>query len=77
MRANSLLREIPCRSPWAAACDREPARASMIEDDAFSRCVAMGRPAFPDFRTALSAHEVVDACSRGARLGREVSLGEP
>jgi predicted dehydrogenase len=49
----------------------------MIEDDAFSRCVAMGRPAFPDFRTALSAHEVVDACSRGARLGREVSLGEP
>lgn len=53
------------------------ARAGMLEDYAFLRCVTGERPAFPDFRTALAAHEVVDACYRSARLGQEVSPGKP
>lgn len=53
------------------------ARAGMLEDYAFLRCVTEARPAFPDFRTALAAHEVVDACYRSARLGQEVSMDEP
>lgn len=53
------------------------ARAGMYEDYAFLRCVHEGRPAFPDFRTALAAHEVVDACYRSAAEAREISLGEP
>lgn len=52
------------------------ARAGMYEDYAFLRCVHEGRPAFPDFRTALAAHEVVDACYRSASEGREVGVGE-
>ena len=38
------------------------ARRGMYEDYAFLRAVHEQRPAFPDFRTALSAHRVVDAC---------------
>lgn len=53
------------------------ARAGMLEDYAFLRCVTGERPAFPDFRTALAAHEVVDACYRSARSGQEVSPGKP
>jgi predicted dehydrogenase len=45
-----------------------------IEDVAFLRAVASGTPAFPDFRTALAAHRVVDACYRSAREGREIAL---
>ncbi len=50
------------------------ARLGMFEDLAFLRCVSEGRPAFPDFRTALAAHEVVDACYRSAREGRELTV---
>ncbi len=50
------------------------AQAGMFEDVAFLRCVAEGRPAFPDFRTALAAHRVVDACYRSSREGREIAL---
>jgi len=46
----------------------------MLEDYRFLQCVAEGRPAFPDFRTALAAHVVVDACYRSAREAREVAL---
>ncbi len=53
------------------------ARAGMLEDYAFLRCVTDERPAFPDFRTALAAHEVVDACYRSAREGREVTVVQP
>jgi predicted dehydrogenase len=35
------------------------------------------RPAFPDFRTALAAHEVVDACYRSAEGQMEVRVTEP
>ena len=52
------------------------ARAGMLEDYAFLRCVNEGRKAHPDFRTALAAHEVVDACYRSARDGREALPGE-
>ncbi|MCZ7576142.1 MAG: Gfo/Idh/MocA family oxidoreductase [Dehalococcoidia bacterium] len=52
------------------------ARAGMYEDYAFLRCVEEGRPAFPDFRTALAAHEVVDACYRSAREGQEFGMAE-
>ena len=50
------------------------ARRGMYEDFAFLRCVLENRPAFPDFRTALAAHVVVDACYRSARGQIEVSI---
>ncbi len=50
------------------------ARLGMYEDLSFLRCVHEGRPAFPDFRTALRAHEVVDACYRSAAEGRELMV---
>jgi predicted dehydrogenase len=53
------------------------ARRGMYEDYAFLRCVFEGRPAFPDFRTALAAHEIVDACYRSARGQIEVRVTEP
>jgi predicted dehydrogenase len=52
----------------------ELARAGMMEDVAFLRCAAAREPAFPDFRTALAAHRVVDACYRSASEGREIVL---
>ena len=53
------------------------ARRGMYEDYAFLRCVHEGRPAFPDFRTALRAHEVVHACYRSAAGGREEHVANP
>lgn len=53
------------------------ARLGMYEDLSFLRCVLEGRPAFPDFRTALRAHEVVDACYRSAGGAGEVPVREP
>jgi predicted dehydrogenase len=50
------------------------ARRGMFEDYAFLRCVLESRPAFPDFRTALRAHVVVDACYRSAAGGQELAL---
>lgn len=50
------------------------ARRGMYEDYAFLRCVLDGRPAFPDFRTALKAHVVVDACYRSAAGAHEVAI---
>ncbi|HEX6032299.1 MAG TPA: Gfo/Idh/MocA family oxidoreductase [Tepidiformaceae bacterium] len=50
------------------------ARRGMLEDYAFLRSVHEGRPAFPDFRTALRAHEVVDACYRSAAAGTELRV---
>ena len=55
--------------------ERGLARRGMLEDYWFLQCVAEDRPAFPDFRTALAAHRVVDACYRSARESREVTLG--
>lgn len=52
----------------------ELARVGMMEDVAFLRCAATGARAFPDFRTALAAHRVVDACYVSAREAREVAL---
>jgi predicted dehydrogenase len=53
------------------------ARLGMFEDLSFLRCVHEGRPAFPDFRTALRAHEVVDACYRSAGGGGELRVRNP
>lgn len=53
------------------------ARRGSYEDYAFLRCVLEERPAFPDFRTALAAHEVVDACYRSARGQIEVHVTKP
>lgn len=50
------------------------ARRGMLEDYAFLQCVLDGRPAFPDFRTALRAHQVVAACYESSREGREVAV---
>jgi predicted dehydrogenase len=53
------------------------ARRGMFEDFSFLRCVNEGRPAFPDFRTALAAHVVVDACYRSANGAGEVLVTNP
>ena len=53
------------------------ARRGMYEDYAFLRCVHEERPAFPDFRTALAAHVVVDACYRSAQGACEVLIEKP
>jgi predicted dehydrogenase len=50
------------------------ARRGMLEDYRFLQAVSEERPSFPDFRTALAAHRVVDACYRSAHEGREISL---
>lgn len=50
----------------------ELARRGTLEDYAFLRSVYEGTPAFPGFRTALRAHQVVDACYRSAREAAEV-----
>ncbi len=63
-----------CTIAGLDADEGELARRGMLEDYAFLRCVAEERPAFPDFRTALAAHRVVDACYRSARHGKEVDL---
>lgn len=53
------------------------ATRGMLEDYRFLQRVHDGEPAFPSFRTALAAHEVVDACYRSARDGAEVRLAHP
>ncbi|GAB4328431.1 MAG: Gfo/Idh/MocA family oxidoreductase [Dehalococcoidia bacterium] len=50
------------------------ARRGMYADYRFLEAVAEGKPAFPDFRVALAAHRIIDACYRSARDGREVRL---
>lgn len=49
------------------------ARKGMLEDYAFLQAVNGGRPSFPDFRTALEAHRIVDACYRSATGGIEIA----
>ena len=53
------------------------ARRGATEDYLFLRCVLEGRPAHPDFQTALAAHRVVDACYRSAAGSREVRIANP
>lgn len=50
------------------------ARLGMFEDYQFLRCVHEERPAFPDFRTALRAHEIVAACYESAARGRSIDV---
>jgi len=51
---------------------------SMNPDGEFIRAIVNGRPAHPDFATALCAHEVVDAMYRSAAAdGAMVSLAAP
>lgn len=58
--------------------DNEMRLASIgaMEDYSFLRCVLEGRPARPDFETALAAHRVVDACYRSAASGQEVEVAD-
>ena len=56
------------------AAEAELARRGMLEDYAFLRAVEDGGHASPDFRTALEAHRVVDACYRSAAEGRELPV---
>lgn len=51
------------------------ARKGMYADYRFLKAITDGKPAFPDFRVALAAHRIIDACYRSAREGREVSPG--
>ena len=53
------------------------ARRGATEDYFFLRCVLEGRPAHPDFETALAAHRVVDACYRSADGSCDVSIENP
>ncbi len=50
------------------------AKRGMLSDYAFLRSVLDSTPSHPDFRTALAAHRVVDACYRSAATSAEVSL---
>ena len=43
-----------------------------LEDYMFLKAVIEGRDPFPDFRTALAAHRVVDAVYRSAEAGGEL-----
>jgi len=47
----------------------EDALKYALEDYFFLKAVSEGRDAFPDFRTALEAHRVVDAVYRSASAG--------
>jgi predicted dehydrogenase len=51
------------------------ARIGALADYRFLQAVQEARPAFPGFRVALRAHEVISACYRSAAEGREISLG--
>jgi predicted dehydrogenase len=62
-----------CAIAGLAGEEARLARMGMYEDMAFLRCVQEVRPAFPDFRTALRAHEVVDACYRSAAGAGEIA----
>jgi len=64
-----------CRVAALSEPEQELARRGMLEDFAFLRAVQTGTPAFPDFKVALRAHQVVSACYESAREGREVTLG--
>ena len=57
--------------------EQKLARLGMWEDFSFLKCVEEGRAAFPDFRTALEAHRIVDACYRSAGGSREVVITRP
>ena len=50
------------------------AQRGMLSDYTFLRSVLDDVPAHPDFRTALAAHRVVDACYRSAATSAEISL---
>ncbi len=54
--------------------EMELATRGALEDFRFLEAVHQGRPSFPNFRTALSAHRVVDACYRSAQGSAEVSV---
>jgi predicted dehydrogenase len=45
-----------------------------LGDRRFIAAVREGRPAHPDFATALASHRIVDACYRSAAEGRDVAL---
>jgi len=69
--------EVMNRYRQIAGLDEEETRLAgrgILEDYRFLQCVATGEPAFPDFRTALAAHIVVDACYRSANTGQEITL---
>lgn len=66
-----------CQVAGIAGEEANLARLGMYEDLSFLRCVHEGRPAFPDFRTALRAHEVVDACYRSASGASEEFVRKP
>ena len=63
-----------CQIVDISGAEADLARRGMLEDLSFLRCVHEGRPAFPDFRTALRAHEVVDACYRSAKGSLELPV---
>jgi predicted dehydrogenase len=63
-----------CEIVGIAGEEANLAHLGMYEDLAFLRSVHEGQPAFPDFRTALIAHQVVDACYRSAGAGTELPV---
>lgn len=54
--------------------ERVLAERGMEADYRFLEALNRGEAPFPDFRVALRAHEVVDACYRSASLGEEVTV---
>jgi predicted dehydrogenase len=61
------------RGPDLEAAVREAGLPAENPDRAFVDCAASGRPAHPDFATALRAHVVADAAYRSAAAGGAVT----
>jgi predicted dehydrogenase len=60
------------RGPELEAAAREAGLVMENPDREFIDCAASGRPAHPDFATALRAHTVADAIYRSAAAGGQV-----
>ena len=58
------------------AADFDQRAVGGLEDRRFVEAARAGRPALPDFATAVAAHRVVEACYRSAAAGRDVRLTE-
>lgn len=63
-----------CALSQLAGAEIDIARRGMLEDYRFLQAVSEGRHSFPDFRTALAAHRVVDACYRSAASSSEIRV---
>ena len=58
------------------AADFDMRAVGGLEDRRFVEAARVGRPAQPDFATAVAAHRIVEACYRSARAGVDVAISD-